>query len=597
MAMKTTGPFDYVIVGGGTAGCLLANRLSADRNNTVLLLEAGGKDDWIWIHIPVGYLYCIGNPRTDWCYRTEPDPGLNGRSILYARGRVLGGSSSINAMLYLRGQQRDYDEWARRTGDHGWSWQGVLPIFKKSEDHWRGADEFHGARTLDETAGHEWRVETQRLSWEILDAFRDAALEAGIAKVEDFNRGDNAGSSKFEVNQRRGVRVNSSKAFLRPALDRPNLSVITGAQVKKLRLEGRRVLGVEFLRGNEEHFAAAGRETLLAAGAIGSPQIMQLSGIGPGALLQRHGIAVAHELAVGENLQDHLQLRMAFRVQNVLTLNTMANSWWGKAKMALEYALHRTGPLTMAPSQLGAFLKSDPVQPTPNLEFHVQPLSLDKFGDPLHPFPAFTASVCNLRPASRGYVRIKSADPRAHPAIMLNYLSAPEDQAYRGAVAAAGATHRAWHPDHAEVRARGIPAGTGVPDGRGIGKGRGQRRHHHLSSCGHLQDGARGRSGRSGRSAAARARHRRPARYRRLGHAGDYLRQHQFADADDRRTRRDAGAGQQGVIPDTARAQTGKMRIRKKACSQRSSEPTHLNRKIQKCSSNPGFYWPAPPAC
>jgi choline dehydrogenase len=427
--MQTTDPFDYVIVGGGTAGCLLANRLSADPNHKVLLLEAGGKDDWIWIHIPVGYLYCIGNPRTDWCYKTEPDPGLNGRSILYARGRVLGGSSSINAMLYLRGQERDYDEWARRTGEPGWSWHSVLPIFMKSEDHWRGADEFHGARAGQEGAGHEWRVERQRLSWEILDAFRDAALETGIAKVEDFNRGDNAGSSKFEVNQRRGVRVNSSKAFLRPAMNRPNLSVITGAQVKKLRLEGRRTLGVEFMRGGEEFFAAARRETLLAAGAIGSPQILQLSGIGPGALLQRQGIAVAHDLAVGENLQDHLQLRMAFKVQNVLTLNTMANSWWGKAKMALEYALHRTGPLTMAPSQLGAFLKSDPAQPTPNLEFHVQPLSLDKFGDPLHPFPAFTASVCNLRPASRGHVRIQSPDPRSHPAIMLNYLSAPEDQA------------------------------------------------------------------------------------------------------------------------------------------------------------------------
>ncbi len=427
--MQTTGPFDYVIVGGGTAGCLLANRLSADPNNKVLLLEAGGKDDWIWIHIPVGYLYCIGNPRTDWCYKTEPDPGLNGRSILYARGRVLGGSSSINAMLYLRGQERDYDEWARQTGEPGWAWQGVLPIFKKSEDHWRGADEFHGARTGQDGAGHEWRVERQRLSWEILDAFRDAALETGIAKIEDFNCGDNAGSSRFEVNQRRGVRVNSSKAFLRPAMNRPNLSVITGAQVKKLRLEGRRALGVEFMRGGEELFAAARRETLLAAGAIGSPQLLQLSGIGPGALLQRQGIAVAHDLAVGENLQDHLQLRMAFRVQNVLTLNTMANSWWGKAKMALEYALRRTGPLTMAPSQLGAFLKSDPAQPTPNLEFHVQPLSLDKFGDPLHPFPAFTASVCNLRPASRGHVRIQSPDPRAHPAIMLNYLSAPEDQA------------------------------------------------------------------------------------------------------------------------------------------------------------------------
>jgi choline dehydrogenase len=427
--MKTTGPFDYVIVGGGTAGCLLANRLSADPRNTVLLLEAGGKDDWIWIHIPVGYLYCIGNPRTDWCYRTEPDPGLNGRSILYARGRVLGGSSSINAMLYLRGQERDYDEWARHTGDSAWAWRNVLPVFMKSEDHWRGADAFHGGRTADASDGHEWRVERQRLSWEILDAFRDAALETGIAKVEDFNRGDNSGSSKFEVNQRRGVRVNASKAFLRPAQHRPNLSVVTGAQVKKLRLEGRRALGVEYLQGGEQVFAAARRETLLAAGAIGSPQILQLSGIGPGALLQQHGIALAHELPVGENLQDHLQLRMAFRVSNVLTLNTLANSWWGKAKMALEYALHRTGPLTMAPSQLGAFVKSDPAQPTPNLEFHVQPLSLEKFGDPLHPFPAFTASVCNLRPASRGHVRIKSPDAHAHPAIMLNYLSAAQDQA------------------------------------------------------------------------------------------------------------------------------------------------------------------------
>ena len=422
------GPFDYVIVGAGTAGSLLANRLSADPAKSVLLLEAGGKDDWIWIHIPVGYLYCIGNPRTDWCYKTEPDPGLNGRSILYARGRVLGGSSSINAMLYLRGQARDYDEWARRTGDPGWSWQNVLPVFKKSEDNWRGANEFHGGATLDTTGGHEWRVERQRLSWEILDAFRDAALEAGIAKVDDFNCGDNAGSSKFEVNQRRGVRVNSSKAFLRPVLKRPNLTVVTGAQVRKLRFEGRRALGVEFFQGNEEVFAAARHETILAAGSIGSPQILQLSGVGPGALLQQHGVPLVHDLPVGENLQDHLQLRAAFKVKNVLTLNTMANSWWGKAKMALEYALHRTGPLTMAPSQLGAFVKSDPAQPTPNLEFHVQPLSLDKFGDPLHPFPAFTASVCNLRPASRGHVRIKSPDPRAHPAIMLNYLSAPEDQ-------------------------------------------------------------------------------------------------------------------------------------------------------------------------
>ena len=427
--MRSIGPFEYVIVGAGTAGCVLANRLSADPKNSVLLLEAGGKDDWIWIHIPVGYLFCIGNPRTDWCYKTEPEPGLNGRSILYARGRVLGGSSSIKAMLYLRGQARDYDEWAQLTGDARWSWQNVLPVFRQSEDHWGGADEFHGARDASDGAGHEWRVERQRLSWEILDAFRDAAVEAGIAKIDDFNRGDNAGSSRFEVNQRRGVRVSASKAFLRPAMARANLTVLTNVHVKKLRLEGRRVLGVEFFQGHDEVFAAARRETILAAGSIGSPQLLQLSGIGPGALLQQHGIAVAHDLpGVGENLQDHLQLRMAFRIKNALTLNTMANSWWGKAKMALEYALHRTGPLTMAPSQLGAFLKSDPSQATPNLEFHVQPLSLDKFGDPLHPFPAFTASVCNLRPASRGHIRIKSPDSRAHPAITLNYLSTLADQ-------------------------------------------------------------------------------------------------------------------------------------------------------------------------
>jgi len=427
--VKTLGSFDYVIVGGGTAGCVLANRLSADPEVSVLLLEAGGKDDWIWIHIPVGYLYCIGNPRTDWCYRTEPEPGLNGRSILYARGRVLGGCSSINAMLYLRGQARDYDEWARLTGDPGWSWQSVLPIFRKSEDHWRGPDDFHGARGANEAGGHEWRVEQQRLSWEILEAFRDAALEAGIAKVEDFNRGDNSGSSRFEVNQRRGVRVNASKAFLRPAMARRNLTVLTGAQVKGLRMEGREVRGVEFYQGNDQGFAEARCETLLATGAIGSPQILQLSGIGPGPLLRQLRIPVLHDLpGVGANLQDHLQLRMAFRVKNVPTLNTMANSWWGKTKMALEYALFRTGPLTMAPSQMGAFVKSDPLQHTPNLEYHVQPLSLEKFGDPLHAFPAFTASVCNLRPGSRGHVRITSPDPRAHPAIAPNYLSTSEDQ-------------------------------------------------------------------------------------------------------------------------------------------------------------------------
>ena len=422
---KTFGSFDYVIVGAGTAGCVLANRLTADPSTSVLLIEAGGKDDWIWIHIPVGYLYCIGNPRTDWRYRTEPDPGLNGRSINYPRGRVLGGSSSINAMLYLRGQARDYDEWAALTGDSGWAWRNVLPVFMKSEDSWRGADEKHGS-------GGEWRVETPRVRWEIIEAFRDAAVEAGIPWTEDFNRGDNTGVSRFDVNQKNGVRWNASKAFLRPALQRPNLTVVTGALVKKLRLDGRRVLGVEFAQQDgkmsEDVFAEARIETILSAGAIGSPQILQLSGIGPGALLQRHGIPVVHELPVGENLQDHLQVRMSFRVRNALTLNTMLHSWWGKAKIGLEYALIRSGPMTMPPSQLGAFVKSSPAHATPNVQYHVQPLSLDKFGDPPHRFPAFTASPCNLRPTSRGHVRITAPDPRAYPAIQCNYLSTPEDR-------------------------------------------------------------------------------------------------------------------------------------------------------------------------
>ncbi len=419
---RSAGSFDYVIAGGGTAGCVLANRLSADPNVSVCLLEAGGKDDWIWIHIPVGYLYCIGNPRTDWCYKTDPDPGLNGRSILYARGRVLGGCSSINAMLYLRGQSHDYDQWAALTGDASWSWDNVLPIFKKTEDHWRGTNAMHGS-------GGEWRVEQQRLSWEILDAFSDAAAEVGIPKIADFNHGDNEGTSRFEVNQKRGVRWNATKAFLRPIKHRANLTIITNALVKRIRMDGRIARGIEFIQAGEARFVEAKRETILTAGSIGSPQILQLSGIGPGKLLQEHGIPVVHDAqGVGANLQDHLQLRMAFKVKNAITLNTMANSWWGKAKMALEYALLRTGPLTMAPSQLGAFAKSDPSRRSANVEYHVQPLSLDKFGDPLHTFPAFTASVCNLQPTSRGAVRIKSADPGAHPSIQLNYLSTDEDR-------------------------------------------------------------------------------------------------------------------------------------------------------------------------
>ncbi|MGH1481583.1 MAG: GMC family oxidoreductase [Geminicoccales bacterium] len=415
------GQFDYIVVGAGTAGCLLANRLSADPNNKVLLLEAGGKDNWIWFHIPVGYLYSQGNPRADWCFKTEADPGLNGRSLNYTRGKVLGGCSSINGMIYMRGQAADYDHW-RQLGNVGWSWDDVLPIFKKTEDHFGGASDLHGA-------DGEWRVEEPRISWEILDAFRAAAAEVGIPAIEDFNSGDNEGCAYFQVNQKKGIRWHAAKAFLKPAKERDNLTILTHAQTERLVLDGKRVTGVMFHHDGAKKQATANAEVVLAAGAIGSPQILQLSGIGPGALLAEHGIDVQHELSgVGENLQDHLQLRLAFKVQNVETLNEKTQSLFSKAKMALDYALNRTGPLSMAPSQLGAFAKSSDEFATANLQYHIQPLSLGKFGEDLHPFPAFTASVCDLRPESRGHVRIKSARPDEAPAIQLNYLSADKDK-------------------------------------------------------------------------------------------------------------------------------------------------------------------------
>ena len=417
--------YDTIIVGAGTAGCLLANRLSADPTRRVLLLEAGGKDNYHWIHIPVGYLYLMGNPRADWGFKTAAEPGLNGRSLAYPRGRVLGGCSSINGMIYMRGQARDYDLW-RQMGNPGWAWEDVLPYFKKHQDQWALApeafDDLHAR-------GGEWRIELARIRWEILDAFREAAAEAGIPKVEDFNRGDNEGCGYFHVNQKTGIRWNTSKGFLRPVLHRRNLAVETHAMVERLVLDGKRVTGLVMRQQGQQRTVQATREVILAAGAIGSPQILQLSGIGPGAVLQPLGIEVAHDLrGVGENLQDHLQIRCAYKVSGVKTMNERYQSLLQRAGFAAQYVLTRRGPMTMAPSQLGAFVKSDAARETPNLQYHIQPLTLPKFGEPLDPFPAFTASVANIRPTSRGSVRIMSPDPAAHPEIRPNYLSTAEDR-------------------------------------------------------------------------------------------------------------------------------------------------------------------------
>ncbi len=417
---SATSTYDYVIVGAGPAGCLLANRLSADPTVSVLLLEAGGQDNYPWIHIPVGYLFCIGNPRTDWCFKTEAQPGLKGRALSYPRGKVLGGCSSINGMIYMRGQAADYDGWAAQ-GNVGWGWKDVLPLFRQSENHYAGDSPAHGGKG-------EWRVELQRYRWPILDAFRSAAAQCGVESVDDFNTGDNQGCGYFQVNQRAGIRWNSAKAFLRPVLKRPNLTVSTGVQVDRLTVDNGRATAVNARREGQVQLYTARREILLSAGAIGSPGILQRSGIGPRPLLERLGITVQHELpGVGGNLQDHLQLRLIYKVNNTRTLNQVANSLWGKLGMGLRYLYDRSGPLAMAPSQLGAFVKSGPEQPSANLEYHVQPLSLDRFGEPLHTFPAFTASVCNLRPKSRGRVDIRSANPDDAPIIDPNYLSDPED--------------------------------------------------------------------------------------------------------------------------------------------------------------------------
>jgi len=423
--------FDYVIIGAGTAGCLLANRLSADASRRVLLIEAGGPDNYAWIHIPVGYLRCIGNPRTDWRYRTEAEAALHGRDLLYPRGKTLGGSSSINGMIYMRGQARDYDAWAKVTGDDAWTWANVLPDFRAHECSFRCEG---GSSATHHGADGEWRVSKQRLRWDILDAFAEAAGQAGFARIDDFNTGDNAGVSYFDVNQRAGLRVSSAKAFLKPARARANLTVWTHAMTERLQVErdvngALRCTGAMLIRNGTRVRVRAAREMILSAGAIGTPQLLQLSGIGPGSLLREHGIEVLHESpGVGANLQDHLQIRPVFKVRGVRTLNALASSFWGRLAIGLEYALRRTGPMSMAPSQLGAFVRSDPSRAFANLQYHVQPLSLRAYDQPPDSFPAFTASVCNLNPESRGTVRIRSASVFDAPRIAPNYLSTDEDR-------------------------------------------------------------------------------------------------------------------------------------------------------------------------
>lgn len=416
------GNYDYIIVGAGSAGCVLANRLTQNPKINVLLIDAGAKDDYLWVHVPIGYIYCINNPKTDWLYKTSKQPALNDKSLIYPRGKIFGGSSSINGMIYMRGQSQDYDGWAKQVNDPSWSWEKVLPLFKKMENHHSGANEFHGA-------SGEWRVEKQRLQWKILETVKQAATEVGVPAVEDFNRGNNHGVSYFDVNQKKGWRLNAARAFIRPAARRANLTIITGATVERLVFDGHQCKGVLFHGGGKVHEASARSEVLLSSGSIGSVLILERSGIGQKDLLEHHQIPVVKDLpGVGENLQDHLQIRCVYRVKKVTTLNTLVSSWFGKAYIGLRYLFTQSGPMAMAPSQLGAFAFSSPEHDRPNIQYHVQPLSLDKFGDPLHRFDAFTASVCNLRPSSRGSVHISGKGLEDQPVIDPNYLATAEDK-------------------------------------------------------------------------------------------------------------------------------------------------------------------------
>jgi choline dehydrogenase-like flavoprotein len=418
---RLDGEYDYIIVGAGSAGCVLANRLSADPASRVLVLEAGGPDNWIWFHIPVGYLFAIGNPRSDWMFKTEPVPGLNGRALNYPRGKVVGGSSAINAMIYMRGQAADYDHW-RQLGLTGWGWNDVLPVFKQHENHFLGKSDHHAT-------GGEWRIEHPRVRWDLLDAFREAAAQAGIRRIDDFNTGDNEGSAPYHVNQKFGRRWSAARGFLKPALMRQSLRLETGCMVERVEFEGRRAVGVRFTQNGESKIARCKGEVILAAGSIGSTQAMLLSGVGPAGQLEPLGVPVVLDKpGVGENLQDHLQMRMIYKVTGVKTLNEMYASLFGRAGIFLDYAFRRRGPLTMAPSQLGVMTRSDPTRERANIQYHVQPLSLDRFGEPMHTFPAFTASVANVQPTSRGHIRLKSRDPAQAPAIQPNYLSTDEDR-------------------------------------------------------------------------------------------------------------------------------------------------------------------------